>query len=69
MSDQFWVSLFVALPVTIAAMGSFVIGLIQLSRLGKVHKQINSRMDELLETTAKAAKAEGVKQELDRSRI
>lgn len=44
---------------TITTIATLIIGGIISVRLGKLHKQINSRMDQLLIESKKSAKAEG----------
>lgn len=49
-----------------AGIASMVYSLIVKKRFDDIHHQLNARMDELLTLTAKAAKAEGVKEEKER---
>lgn len=44
---------------TLATLATVIIGGIISVKLGKLHKQINSRMDQLIVETRSAAKAEG----------
>ena len=69
MSDAFWTVFFGSLPASIAALAAMITGIVTAIRLKAVHKQINSRMDELIVTTKAASKAEGVKEELDRVKV
>lgn len=64
MSDAVWIALIASLPGLIAAVGTFI----NMMKIGFLHKQVNSRMDQLLETTAKSSKAEGIKEEFNRTR-
>ena len=62
MSDQFWISFWVNLPMIITAMGSLVTAIVAISarmKLSVVHNQINGMKDELVKSTAKASLAEG----------
>jgi hypothetical protein len=69
MSDAFWVSFFASLPGALASMGALIMGVIQFIKLQSVHQQINGRMGEIIELTARASRAEGVKQEIERPKI
>ena len=66
MSDQFWTAFFATLPALLLSFGTFITTVVTILRLGGIHKQINSRMDELLKVTAESAKALGIKEEQDR---
>ena len=68
MSDTFWIAFFANMPATIAAVASAIAALASLWKLSTVHKQINSRMDQLLVVTATSSRAEGVKEESDRAK-
>ena len=59
MSDAFWNNL----PILIAALVAAILSLINGIRLTTIHRQINSRMDELLARTKTSSHAEGVEQE------
>lgn len=52
----------------VAAVATLIIGGIISIRLGKLHNQINSRMDQLLQETRKSSKAEGKTEEADEER-
>jgi hypothetical protein len=68
MSDAFWSALFSNLPSTLIALGTLVAVIINNIKLRNIHSQINSRMDQLIDTTSKSSKAEGVKEEYDRNK-
>jgi len=53
---------------TIATIATLIIGGVISIRLGKLHNQINSRMDQLLSETRKSSKAEGKSEEADDER-
>ncbi len=66
MPEAFWIAFFTSLPPLVAATAAAIIGIITAMRVEKVHKQINSRMDQLIEVTKSSSKAEGIKEEFDR---
>ena len=75
MSDAFWSSFFTSMPVLVisfatlaTALGGLYMQVKTANKLADVHKEINGRMTQLVELTASSAKAEGVKQELDRNK-
>ncbi len=59
MSDLVLVALISALPPTIVAAGAIVIGIMNKRGIEDLHVAVNSRLTELLELTAKSARAEG----------
>jgi hypothetical protein len=59
--------LIVSIATLITAIGAVVIGIINSNRINDVHVSINSRMDQLLLAHGKEMKAEGVKEERDRT--
>ncbi len=76
--EGFWIAFFGAMPALIAAAGALVATIINAwknrqdhaettSQITEVHKQINSRMDQMLATTKAASHAEGVKDEKARA--
>ena len=60
-------SLLISIATLITAIGAVVVGIINSNRINDVHISINSRMDQLLLAHGKEMKAEGVKEERDRT--
>jgi hypothetical protein len=60
-------SLLISVATLITAIGAVVVGIINSNRINDVHISINSRMDQLLLAHGKEMKAEGVKEERDRT--
>jgi hypothetical protein len=54
------IALIASVPPTLAAVAAVIVALRGNAKLADVHLQINSRMDELLRVSNKAARAEGV---------
>lgn len=58
-SDTVLVALIAGIPPTILALAAFVQGVRNGNQLHDLHLEINSRLTQLLEATAKAAHSEG----------
>ena len=65
MTDPVAVALIVAVGPAVVSMVAAVVSLLNRWALQKLHLQINSRLDELLEATRKSARAEGRQDERD----
>lgn len=68
MSEPVILALIAGLPAFVVSLGTLAGIIITAFRVKKVHTEINSRMSQLLEITAISSKAEGVKEELERSK-
>lgn len=68
MSDQLLIAIVAAAPGILVSLGTLAGVIITALKLKRVHTEINSRMTELLEVTAKSSKAEGVAQEADKNK-
>jgi len=53
------VAMIAAIPPTLAALAALIVALKGSQKLTQLHLQINSRMDQLLEVSTSAARAEG----------
>lgn len=60
-------SIIANLPATLVGLATLVTAYRASTKLDVVHKQINSRMDQLLNITASSSKAEGIKEEKERT--
>jgi hypothetical protein len=65
-SDDLWKAVLLAVPSTLLALATLIVGIRNSRQLKTVHETTNSKMSELLELTKKAAHAEGVKDEKER---
>lgn len=60
------IALIVAIPPTLAGVAAVIVALRAKAKTEEIHLLVNSKMTELLELTAKASRAEGVKSETDK---
>lgn len=60
------IALIVAIPPTLAGIAAVIVSLRAKAKTEEIHLLVNSKITELLELTAKASRAEGVKSEKDK---
>ena len=62
LSEPVQIALIVAVAPTATAICTFILGLVNHSKLEKVEEKVNGRLSELLQLTRKSSRAEGVKE-------
>jgi phage baseplate assembly protein W len=69
MTDQVAIALIAAVPVTIAATASAMIGWNNRTRIAKVETRLDGRLTELLQSVRVSSKAQGAQEEKERAKL